>query len=290
MGRDSFTSFDGTSIAFHTYGEASEHVPIVFCSGIACNDVYWRTLAPALSNRRLTVTWDYPRHGDSGPPGDPAEIGIVSMSRHAFSLMDHLEIPKALAIGHSMGVQVALEMFRLAGPRVAGIVSIAGPYGHTVGNLYGTGFGVVLLNVLQRAAKANPKVAKTLWVQACNPAIADPMGRMGGLIGKAPKAVMDEYFHHLQRFEPGELFEMFRAAHEHTAEDLLTSITVPTMIIHGTRDVMSPYFLAQRMKELIPNAELVSVDSGAHTLPAEQPELIVEEIEDFLKRIDGGLT
>jgi len=281
-----FTSFDKTHIAFRSYGSASDLVPVVFCSGIACNDVYWRSLAPALASEgRLALTWDYPRHGDSGPPGDPSEIGVVSMARHVLALMDRLDIPKAVLIGHSMGVQVALETYRLSGGRVAGLVAIAGPYGQTVGNLYGTGLGVILLEILQRAAKLNPKMAKVLWVKACAPSVADPVGRAGGLIGKAPKQVMNEYFRHLQRFEPSELFAMFKAAHQHTAEDLLPMIAVPTLIIHGTRDVMSPFFLAQRMEEKIPHARLIAVDSGAHTLPVEQPEMIAEEVGDFLKQI-----
>lgn len=78
---------------------------------------------------------------------------------------------------------------------------------------------------------------------------------------------------------------MFRKGHEHSADDLLEQVDVPVLILHGTKDAMTPFALAEEMARRIPGAKLVGIEGGAHTLPAESPDLIAAEIVRFLERI-----
>ncbi len=302
-----FTSFDATSIAYRIWGKPTSMTPVVCCSGIACDDTHWTHLAPHLAQERQVITWDYPHHGQSSAAGDPAEITIPSLAQHAVALMDHLAIggfggvaaplrtdprapeaanpPKstrAVFMGHSMGVQVAFEAVRLAPERVSALVAIAGPYGKTVGSLYGTTAGGYLLSLLESAARASPDKFASFWRFITDARIADPVGRLGGLIGHAPAAEMSLYFDHLRKLDPARLLEMFRAGQEHSAEDLLDSIRIPVLIIHGTADVMTPVALAEEMERRIPGAQLIKVKGGAHTLPIEDPTMINAEVTRFL--------
>lgn len=268
----------------------SHRTALVCCSGIACDELYWTLLAPALSSERAVITWDYPYHGDSGPAGDPSEIEVRSLARHAAALVRHLQAGRVAFTGHSMGVQVMLEMFRLYPEKVSGMISIAGPYRHTVGNLYGTPAGRLILEAMGAAVRAQPELTQMFWRLAVSPQFADPVGRLGGLIGRAPPRLMDRYFRHLQTLDVGVLVEMFRAGQQHTAGDILEEISVPVLILHGTHDVMTPLALAQEMAQRIPGAELVAVDGGAHTLPIDDPPLIHREVSRFLrKKVDVEL-
>lgn len=280
-------SFDGTRIAFRTYGEPTELTPLVCCSGIACDEVYWTHLAPKLGEERLVVTWDYPYHGDSGPAGDPNEITVESLARHWETLMSQLKIEGAVLIGHSMGVQVMLDCYRMAPQKVRGIISVAGPYGQVVGHLYGTPMGVWLLTVIDALVKTQPALAQSLWKLAVTPQLADPIGRLAGLIGPAPTDAMNCYFKHLATLELEPLIAMFKAGHHHSAGDILEKIDVPVLILHGTLDVMTPLSLAEEMHRRIPGSELVAVEGGAHTLPVEDHDLIYREVHRFLRiRVD----
>lgn len=277
-----FTSFDATSIAYRIWGKPTSMTPVVCCSGIACDDTHWTHLAPHLAQKRQVVTWDYPHHGQSSAAGDPAEITIPSLAQHAVALMDHIAISESVLIGHSMGVQVAFEAVRLSPDRVSALVAIAGPYGRTVGSLYGTTAGGYLLSLLESAARASPDKFASFWRFITDARIADPVGRLGGLIGHAPAAEMSLYFDHLRALDPARLLEMFRAGQEHSAEDLLDSIRIPVLIIHGTADVMTPVGLAEEMVRRIPGAKLIKVKGGAHTLPIEDPTMINAEVTRFL--------
>ncbi|HVE76032.1 MAG TPA: alpha/beta hydrolase [Actinomycetota bacterium] len=278
-----FESFDGTKIAYRLWGEDTGLTPLLCCSGIACNDVYWTYLAPELAAERLVVTWDYPYHGDSSAALDADAIGIDSLARHASAVLAEAGVKKAAITGHSMGVQVVLEMFRSNKEAAKALIPIAGPYGQTVSGLYGTNAGVYLLSFLERAARTQPDLTRRFWKVAANPALADPFGRLTGLIGHAPAELMRQYFDHVAQIDPLPLFEMFRKGQEHSAEEILEHIDVPVLILHGTADVMSPFSLAEEMKRRIPGAELVALENGGHTLPIEDPETINGEIRRFLQ-------
>lgn len=279
-----FPSFDGTEIAFRVWGSDSPLTPLLCCSGIACDELYWTLLAPALAPERQVITWDYPYHGDSGPAEDTREITVPALAKHAQSVMDKVGIERAALAGHSMGVQVALDVFRQFPDRVSGLALIAGPYQHTVGHLYGTAIGELLLTVMEIGTKFQPLVAQALWSLLVTPNVADPIGRLGGLIGPASPQLMERYFRHLGTLELGPLIEMFRYGQMHSADDILEKVDVPVLLLHGTNDVMTPLALAKEMAERIPDAELVAVEGGAHTLPIEDPELVNKEVGRFLMR------
>jgi len=89
---------------------------------------------------------------------------------------------------------------------------------------------------------------------------------------------------HLRNAILGDTFvRMLRAAGEHTAEDLLPQIRVPTLIVAGEKDTFTPAHLARTMQKAIPGAELLMVPGGSHVVPIEQHKLVSERIVQFLK-------
>jgi pimeloyl-ACP methyl ester carboxylesterase len=55
---------------------------------------------------------------------------------------------------------------------------------------------------------------------------------------------------------------------------------MPTLILHGRRDPAIPESFARRAAALIPNASMVTLDSG-HFLPLHQPENIASSLAQF---------
>ena len=77
---------------------------------------------------------------------------------------------------------------------------------------------------------------------------------------------------------------MLRGAGNHSAEDMLSEIDVPTLVMAGARDGFTPPARSHEMAQAIPEAELVEVPEGSHTAPIERPELVCAAIIDFLER------
>src|SRR2546428_815329 len=76
-----------------------------------------------------------------------------------------------------------------------------------------------------------------------------------------------------------------RHASEHPAFGHLPHVNVPTLIVAGTEDTFTPYWLSQEMHSRIPDAELLTVPGGTHVAPIEHPELITLRLEKFLALI-----
>ena len=85
--------------------------------------------------------------------------------------------------------------------------------------------------------------------------------------------------------DPRLFLGMLRHASEHTAFDFLPKVDVPTLIVAGTEDTFTPYWLSEEMHDRIPGAEMLTVPGGTHAAPIEQPELITLRLEKFLARI-----
>jgi pimeloyl-ACP methyl ester carboxylesterase len=70
----------------------------------------------------------------------------------------------------------------------------------------------------------------------------------------------------------------------HSAEDVLPSVDVPTLVIAGQRDGMCPSRLVKRIYTNVKGAELFVVPHGTHATLIEQPELVNLRIETFLRK------
>ena len=61
----------------------------------------------------------------------------------------------------------------------------------------------------------------------------------------------------------------------------LGSITLPTLVLHGNRDVISPLAASERLLELIPHAGLRVADGAGHVPTVTRPEWVAAQIQDF---------
>lgn len=71
------------------------------------------------------------------------------------------------------------------------------------------------------------------------------------------------------------------------SEDVRTAagnITIPTLLIYGTKDRDTPLRHGQLLKEAINNSRLEIVEGAGHFLHQEQPEQMAKLIEDFVER------
>ncbi len=69
----------------------------------------------------------------------------------------------------------------------------------------------------------------------------------------------------------------------HDVRGQLTRITVPTLILVGKQDELTPPRMAKELKAEMPDARLLVLEQGGHGLYWEVPKLFNEAVLDFLK-------
>jgi pimeloyl-ACP methyl ester carboxylesterase len=79
--------------------------------------------------------------------------------------------------------------------------------------------------------------------------------------------------------------KMLRSAGDHSAEEWLSEVKVPVLVVAGERDTFTPAPLSTFMSEALPNAELFMVPGGTHVAAIEQPELVGARIKALIERV-----
>jgi pimeloyl-ACP methyl ester carboxylesterase len=64
--------------------------------------------------------------------------------------------------------------------------------------------------------------------------------------------------------------------------NFLKNIILPTLVICGSQDKLSPPAVMQVMADEIPNANFILVEEAGHMTPIEKPEAVNKAIRDFL--------
>jgi pimeloyl-ACP methyl ester carboxylesterase len=98
--------------------------PLVFVHGFACDHTDWQFQLEELKKTHEVVACDLRGHGAT--PGRPHECTIEHYGGDVLALINNLELPAAILVGHSMGCRVVLEAARIAPERIAALVLIDG--------------------------------------------------------------------------------------------------------------------------------------------------------------------
>lgn len=279
---------DGTRLFYGMLGPRETPVAeapwMVLSDGIGCDGFAWKYLAPYLAKRYRVLHWHYRAHGRSGAPVDPARIDITAHARDLVAVLEDAEIERAVLFGHSMGTQVSLEGYRHAHDRVAGLALLCGSYGRITTTFHGSDALAQVLPTIIELVEANEGLVRAVWGRI-------PAGlayRLARLTREVDGIALREedfrwYVDHVAAMEPKTFLAMLHLAGEHSADDLLPRIDVPTLVVAAERDTFTPAALARHMAEAIPGGELFELRGASHAAPVEQPVAVELRVDKFLE-------
>jgi 3-oxoadipate enol-lactonase len=270
--------------------DTSKVPALLILDGIGCAGWAFRKLAPRLAQDRNVVLMHYRGHGKSPNPPRPWQLGMHTLADDAAAVCESLGLERVVALGFSMGFQVALEFYRRQRERTAGLVSLAGPPGQPLASFRGTDvFGQALPLVLA-ASRIGQQMTRRIWRsvlpsrRAFDFALAHEVNRE-----RIDSRDFELYLRQMADMSPELFLAMLEQAQRHTAEDLLPRIRVPTMVIAGARDDFVPLARLRAMAFAIPGARWEVLDEATHALPAEYPEELARRLGDFLAGLSSGL-
>jgi pimeloyl-ACP methyl ester carboxylesterase len=279
---------DGTSLYYTDRG--SGEPALALCDGILCDGFIWKYVEPHFAAKNRVVHMHYRGHGRSGPPGDPDRIGLDAHADDLVCVLDRAGVDRAVILGHSMGAQVALETFRLYPERVAGLVLCCGAAGRVLATFHSNGLLKQFFPALLDGVTRRPEFARAIWSRLP----ADLGFQIARLMGEVHRARMRRedlvpYLQHMVKVDFSLFTRMLARVDQHSAEDLLPHVTVPTLILVGERDTFTPPAVGYKMADAIPGAEIFVLPEGSHAGLLEHPEETNRRIEDFLRRRVPGV-
>jgi pimeloyl-ACP methyl ester carboxylesterase len=279
-------SFDGTPIAYHTAGRWNDdRAPvIVLANGLGGTYGAFRHQVGYLEKEHRFLTWDYRGLFGSARPRDPSAFTIDAHVGDMFAVLEAARVERAVLIGWSMGVQVSLEALKRRPELARGLVLLNGTFGRPFrtlpGGIVAERIAPLLILALRRYHGLTSSALRRVvgWPETI--AWLKRLGMIGDTIDE------DVFADTVAAFGSMDMDAYFRTLHglgEHDADDVLPSIRVPTLMITGDRDLMTPPRTAKQIVDRIPGAELLVVKGGTHYAAVEYPELVNLRLERFLR-------
>jgi len=247
------------AIGFTEAGNAG--VPIVFLHGVGSDKSVWRPQLEHFGRQRRALAFDYPGYGDSGPA--PAGTTRDDYASAILSAMDALGINRAHLCGLSMGGIVAIAMYHLARERCASLILADTFAVHPDGRA-----------IYERS------LAGSLDLPAMAEARADVL-----LAQPADAQVRREVVETMSRIDPAAYRIGAEAVWLADQRDRAAAIDVPTLVLVGELDLVTPPDLSNELVDLIPDARMQVIRGAGHLANLERPIEFNAAIDAFV----GGL-
>jgi pimeloyl-ACP methyl ester carboxylesterase len=287
------TSADGTTLHAEAFGP-EEGVTVVLAHGWTENLEYWTYQIRALSEHgRRIVAYDLRGHGDS----EPAAAGDYSIARFGEDLEAVLaavvpEGRRAVVAGHSLGAMAiaAWAEHHAVNERVGAAALINTGVGDLIAEQ--------LLFPVPRVARAVNKTIAThgfLGSRAPLPRFSTPLTHAAiRYIAFGPSATPAQvafYERMLIANPPDVRARVGIALSEIELYDALPRLTVPTTVIGGEKDRLTPPSHARRIAEMLPQLQrLIILDDTGHMAPLERHDAVTQALAALATKIgqDAG--
>jgi 3-oxoadipate enol-lactonase len=262
-----FTTHD-TGIEYETDGPRTG-IPVVFIHGFPFNKSMWKPQVEALKNNHYVITYDLRGHGASDA-GD-GQYTVEQFVDDFIGLLDHLKLSKVVAAGLSMGGYVALRAAERHPDRFRGLVLC-----DTRSEADGNDGKIKRANQVKAVKNEGLKKFAESFLKAAfyektfeeNPQAVETIRTV--IESSSPLAVS------------GTLIAL--AARTDTTSSLFT-IKVPTLILVGQHDAITPPSASHAMKEKIPNSELHIIPKAGHLSNLENPEEFNLHLIQYLNKL-----
>ncbi len=278
------TAPDGTRVAYAVRGP--EGAPaVLFCAGYLCPDNFWSDLAPALATDRRVVVLNYRGVGASSEarglalPPEAGAYSIAHLAADVAAVADAEGIRAATVVGHSMGVEVALALWRHRPEVVGQLALLAGPYASPLLTFYGSRVAAALFPAVSISVPALPRTVTAKAMRALELPITMPVARAIRALGPhTPDARMRGYRWHLSHVDPRTAIWTARGMHDFDPTPWLDEVDVPTYVAVGSADAWTPPQVGQDLVSMLPDARLEVIEGASHALPIEFPEALLPGI------------
>ncbi len=234
--------------------------PVILLHGLFGRPENWHSIIERLADDYRFYAVQFPINPDpSRRYNDFCTVEQLTDFVEVFFAETGLE--RAALCGNSLGGQIAIE-FALRHP-------------HAVSHLVLTGSA----GLFERSVNSGGKLRATREKvrERAAEVFYDPRHVTEAMVDELYEMVTDRAY---ARY----LVRVAKATRDRSVKEHLDRLNVPTLIIWGKNDCVTPPFVAEEFRQHISGAELAFLDECGHSPPIEQPEQFSRIMHDFLCR------
>jgi 3-oxoadipate enol-lactonase len=255
---------NGISICYDDFGKGK--TPIIFIHGFPFDKSMWQPQMDFFKHTRRVIALDIRGFGLSSNNSEKESIDLLALDLIVF--MDSLKIPKAIVCGLSMGGYIVLNAFQN----------------------YADRFEAVILSDTQSIADSAEQKAKRqetivgIKTNGLDPFIERTIENIFCIKTLDSNKDLVENIRHIMRSTCVSSIIAGLTALEERADMtfVLNQIKVPTLILCGNEDIVTPFVQSDFMFSKIKNAKIFSIENAGHLSNIEQPTVFNQLLSDFM--------
>jgi pimeloyl-ACP methyl ester carboxylesterase len=230
---------------------------LVFIHGSGGDHLLWNYQRRFFENSHNVVAVDLPGHGEAGSDG---EDSIGAYVGHLLNLLRALPGDVYCLFGHSLGGAIVQEFALLHPQYVEALV------------LVGTGARLrVLPEILEGIQERFEGTARVI----CDYAFSK----------KTSRDMIEKGIESMLQARPVVLYGDFAACNRFDIMDRIGTIRVPTLVVCGGDDVLTPPKYANFLAEKIEGARLEIIEGAGHMVMVEKPDEFNRRVMEFLQTL-----
>lgn len=250
------------------YDDVGKGEPLLFLHGFPHNRTLWSTQLGALFERARCIAPDLRGFGESTAK---APYSVDQYADDIAALLDHLHIDRAVVCGLSMGGYVALALWRRHRARVRGLILMDTRAGGDSPE------GRLRRDEMITMARAKGSAG-----------VADAM--ITGMVGKQTREKCPEVVDAVHRMLesaplPGIIGALEAMRDRPDAVESLGTIDVPTLILVGEDDVLTPPSEAAILHDGIRGSRLELIARAGHVSNVERPAAVNHLVSEYLAEL-----
>lgn len=276
-----FSSFDGTKVYYESRGKGE---PIVLIYGIACLMNHWHHQMEFLSQNHQVITFDLRGHHKTEVPALKENITIEAIAKDIPFLLKELGHTSAHLVGHSFGVQVMLAAHS-QNPQIFRTASFINGFAkNPIKGMFGLDVIEPLFGVVKSAFNRNPEFIEGLW----NLGVNNPVAGFGAALAGGFNLKLTQfkdieiYMRGVSQLPLGVFILLFENMMEFRGDLLADDIKVPSLIIAGDKDLVTPMKFQYELHEKISGSELLVVPYGSHCTQLDFPDFVNLKLAQFI--------
>jgi len=191
-----------------------------------------------------------------------SDTGVPRLTEHVRDFVEAMELDATIPVGNSLGGHIAL-LYTLNYPDLVDALVLSGSSG-----IYETTMGT---SFFKRQDREFIKERTEMTFYDPEHATEELVDEMFEIVNDRPRALR--------------LLKIARSADEETVAERLSNIDVPTLLIWGQDDIITPPEVAQEFRDRMPSARLHFIQECGHAPMIEHPERFNDLTLDFLSEL-----
>ncbi|MCK4382744.1 MAG: alpha/beta hydrolase [Candidatus Lokiarchaeota archaeon] len=243
--------------------------PLLMILGLGANITWWGNyFIKGLADYFKVIVFDNRGTGQSSTP--KMQYSVKTLANDAFGLLKTLNIENTFVFGHSMGGGIAQELI-IQYNGISKLILCNSSCGGSKSILASS----EVLEVIDktRSGRASDEIAKESLKIFYSPEF---MKNNPKLIDYAVQNMAKSQMLSRNYEWQTTAIKSFKTC------DRIKNIKIPTLIMHGAKDVLVPPQNTKILAELIPNAHIKMFTESAHAPYVEEPDAVIDAMVEFL--------